>query len=60
MREPCRELDLLKEPLRAERTGDLGAQHLHRHSAMVLAILREEDYGRAALAELALYGVTVS
>ena len=47
-------LDLAGEAVRAERGGELGAEHLDRDLAIVLQVLGEVDGGHAALAELAL------
>ena len=49
-----RDLDLTKEPRRPERGGEVFAQHLDRHLAMVLDVLGEVHGGHAARAELAL------
>ena len=54
MLEPGGDPDLAGEAVGAERRGELGAQHLHGHAAPVLLVLRQEDDGHAALAELAL------
>ena len=59
MLEPGGDLDLAGEPVGAERGGQLGAQHLDRHLAVVLQVLGEVDGGHAALAELALDAVAV-
>ena len=59
MLQPGGDLDLAGEPLGAERGGQLGAQDLHRHLAVVLQVLGEVDRGHAALAELALDAVAV-
>jgi hypothetical protein len=59
MGEPSGELDLPEEPLRADLEGDLGAQHLERHLAVVLQVLGEVHGGHAALAQLALDAVAV-
>ena len=55
--EPGGDLDLAGEPLGAERGGQLGAQDLHRHLAVVLQVLGEIHGRHAALAELALDAV---
>jgi len=52
--EPGADADLLEEPLSAERCGELGAQHLERHVAVVLQVPGEIDRGHPAGAELAL------
>ena len=57
MLEPGGDLDLAGEPLGAERGGQLGAQDLHRHLAVVLQVLGEVHRRHAALAELALDAV---
>ena len=49
--------DLGEEPLGAEDGTELGAQHLHRHGAVVLEVLREIDRGHPALAQLAVEAV---
>ena len=46
--------DLAGEPAAAQRAGDLGAQDLERHSALVLRVVRQVDGGHPAPAELAL------
>ena len=53
------DLDLLEKTLRAEDGGELGAQHLHRHLAVVLQVLSEVDGGYAAGADLPLDGIAV-
>jgi hypothetical protein len=58
-RERCRDLDLAEEPLVAECGGELGAEHLDRDVAMVLAILGEIDRRHAASADLSLDRVAV-
>ena len=57
MLEPRRDVDLAGEAVGAERGGELGPEDLHRHLALVLQVLGEEDGGHAALAELALDAV---
>ena len=48
-----------REALGAERGGQLGAQDLHRHLAVVLEVLGEVDRRHAALAELPFDAVAV-
>ncbi len=38
MREPGSDGDLADKPLGPERLGQLGAEHLHRHLAVVLEV----------------------
>ena len=52
-------LDLGQEPLGADDRGQLGAQHLDRHLAVVLEVLGEVDRGHAAGAQLPLDAVAV-
>ena len=52
-------LDLPHEPLGAEDGGELGLQHLERHLAVVLQVLRQVDGGHAPLAQLPLDAVAV-
>ena len=59
MLQPGGDLDLAEEPLGPERGGELGAEHLHGHLAVVLQVLGEEDRGHAPAPELALDGVAV-
>ncbi len=54
-----RDLDLAHEPLGAESGGELGAEHLDGHLAMVLEILGEIHRRHAAGAEFALNRVSV-
>ena len=53
-----RDLDLGKESLHAKHCAQFGLEHLERDLALVLEVLRQVDVGHAALAELALDGVT--
>ena len=55
-----READLALEALGADRGREVRVQHLDRHLALVLEVLREEDGGHAAPAELALDCVAVA
>jgi len=57
MLEPGGEADLALEPVGTERGGQRGMEHLERHRAVVLEVLREEDRGHAPAPELALEGV---
>ena len=59
MLEPGGDLDLAGEALGAEGGGELGAQDLERHLAVVLQVLGEVDGGHAALAELPLDAVAL-
>ena len=52
-------LDLSEEPLRAERAGELGLQHLDGDETMVLPVLGEVDGCHPPVAELALDRVPV-
>ena len=52
--EPGGEPDLPLEALRAERGRQLGMEHLERHRAVVLQVLRQEHGGHPAPAQLAL------
>jgi len=57
MVETGRELDLAQEPLRSERSREVGVEYLERNDPVVPAILRE-IYGRHASApELAIDGI---
>ncbi len=53
------DLDLLQEPLRAQRRGELGPEHLDRHPAMVPEVLGRVDRRRGSLADHALDGVSI-
>ena len=53
------ELDLGQEPLGADHGGELGAQQLERHLAVVLEVLGEVDGGHAAGADLTFDPVAV-
>ena len=53
-------LDFPEEALGAECGGELGAENLDGHLAMVLEVLGEVDRGHAALAELALDAVAIT
>ena len=57
MLQPRGEPHLPEEPLRAQRGGQLGVQHLERHRPVVLQVPDEIDHGHAATPELALEGV---
>ena len=54
-----RGLDLGEEPLGADDGGQLGAQHLYRHTAVVTPVLGQVDRGHPALAELPLEQVAL-
>src|SRR5207249_2873515 len=54
----CREADLSKEPLGAQDSRQLGAEHLERDRAVVLEIASEIDRGHPTAAELTLDRVT--
>ena len=45
------DLDLAEKPGGAH-LGELGAEHLDRHRALVLEVVGEEDLGHPALSEL--------
>ena len=51
--------DLADKPLRADHGGQLGAQHLDRHLAIVAEVVRQVDGGHPARTELALDAVAV-
>jgi hypothetical protein len=53
------DLDLGQEALGPDHGRQLGLEHLQRHLALVLHVLRQEDSGHPALAELALDDVAV-
>src|SRR2546422_3796586 len=59
MSEARRDLDLPQEPLGADRGCELAPEHLDRHLAVVLPVLREVHGRHAAATELAVNGVTV-
>src|SRR3989442_8600405 len=59
MSEARRDLDLPQEPLGADRGCELAPEHLDRHLAVVLPVLREVHGRHAAATELAANGVTV-
>ncbi len=59
MLQPRRDGDLPREALGAERSGQLGAQHLHRDVAVVLEVAGEIDRRHPALPQLPLDRVTV-
>ena len=59
MLQPGGDLDLLHEPIGAEGGGEVGAQHLDGHLAVMLEILGEIDGGHAAGPEFALDGVAI-
>ena len=54
-----RELDLGQEPLGADHGGELGAQHLERHAAIVADVLRQVDGRHAAGADLTVQAIAV-
>ena len=56
---PARDFDLLEKPLRTERRGELGLQHLDGDLAMVLQVLGEIDRRHSPAAKLALDRVAV-
>jgi hypothetical protein len=51
------ELDLSKEALGAERSGELGVEDLERDRAVVLQVLGEENRGHPPTPELPLQSV---
>ena len=53
------DLDLFQESLGAEDGGELGAQHFHRHLAVVLDVMREEHRGHATGTEFVFDGVAI-
>src|SRR4051812_25318265 len=55
----CCGLDLGEEPLGADDGGQLGAEDLERHAAVMAQVLREVDRSHPALTELALDAVAV-
>ena len=55
--QPGRKLDLSLEPLRSQRVGQFGKEHLERDRPVVPQVLGEEDGGHAAPPELAPEGV---
>ena len=59
MLQPGGDADLALEPLRAERRGQLGMEHLERDRPVVPEVPGEPDGGHAAAAELALELVSV-
>jgi len=59
MPEPGGDPDLLEEPLRAERGGELGAQDLEGDGTIVAEIVCQVDRGHAAASELALDAVAI-
>ena len=58
--EAGRELDLVLEPLGAERRRDVGVEDLERYEAVVLEIAGQVDRSHPAAAELPIEGVTVA
>ena len=52
--------DFLNESLCPEDGGEFGAQHLHRHLAMVFQVLGEVNRGHATRAEFTLDGIGIS
>jgi hypothetical protein len=59
MLQPGGELDLALEPLGTQRVGEIGVQDLKRDRPVVPEILREEDRGHPAPAELTLDPVAI-
>ena len=59
MLEPGSGLDLAGEALGPECGGELGAEHLHGHLAVVPQVLRQVDRGHPPAPELALDDVAV-
>jgi hypothetical protein len=59
MIEARRDLDLAQEALRTERCGHLGAQHFHRHLAVMLEIQGFVHGGHAALPKWPVESVAV-
>jgi hypothetical protein len=59
MGEAGRDLDLTGKALRTHRGGQLRAQYLHRHSAMMFEVLGEIHRGHAALSQLPLDAIAV-
>ena len=57
--EPGGGLDLPQEALGPERGGELGAEHLDGHLAVVPQVLRQVDRGHPPAPELALDDVAV-
>lgn len=55
--QPGRHPDLPVEPVAADLDGDLGPEDLEGHLAPVAEVLRQEDHGHAAFAELSFDGV---
>ena len=51
--------DLPQKPLPPQDLGQAGVEHLERDIAVVLEIVREIDHRHAAVANLALDGVTI-
>ena len=51
--------DLAQEPVSADHGGQLGAQDLHRDSAVVPQVLGQVDGSHTALAQLPLDAVAV-
>src|SRR5438132_12985062 len=58
MVEPGADMDLLEKSLGAEHRGEIRAQHLEGHVAIVLQVPGEIDRGHPAGAELALDRIT--
>ena len=56
----CRELDLAKKPLGADRLRDVGTQHLDRHRAPVAQVARAVDRGHPASSDLGIERVAVA
>jgi hypothetical protein len=53
------DLDFLQEALRADRGGQIGAEHLEGNLASMPPVPGEVDAGHAALAQLAIDFVTI-
>jgi hypothetical protein len=52
MSEVGRNLDLTQKPLRAQRGGKIGTQHLHRYLPVMPYILSQVDGGHASVTDL--------
>jgi hypothetical protein len=55
----CGDLDLAREPLGPQGGRQLGAEHLERHLALVLHVVRQVHRRHPARSKLALDGVTI-
>ena len=60
MLEPGGETDLAEEAVHADRTGELGVEHLDRHRAVESVVARQPHRCHAASAQLALNRVPVA